>query len=131
MIERLHIAIDADPRTVGVIRLTVQTWLAAMHWPPAAVDELISAICEAVDNSIEHAYTWQREGRVVVEIDITPARPGRVAGICVTDFGQWRPARPMTHRGNGLALIRAIMATTRIEHDHHGTRIWMCSHPVP
>jgi anti-sigma regulatory factor (Ser/Thr protein kinase) len=126
--DRLHLALDADPHLLSVLRHAVQNWLTAMKWPELAAEELVFAISETVSNSVEHAYRDLRAGRVIVEM--TECVQPRAMHIVVTDFGRWRPHLPDPTRGNGLALMNAIVAWSRIETDDNGTRVTMRSVPL-
>jgi hypothetical protein len=126
--DHLHLAVDAEPHLLSVLRHAVQTWLAAMRWPRPAAEELVFAIREAVSNSIEHAYRDIRAGRVTLDMTIV-AEP-RAMHVVVTDFGRWRPHRPGPTRGNGLALMNAVVAWSHIETDDAGTRVTMRSAPL-
>ena len=128
MTDHLHVAADAEPHLVGVVRFAVSTWLAAVRWPADAADELVFAISEATSNCVEHAYRGLESGRM--SVDLTALTGPRAMEVVVTDFGQWRPERPDPGRGNGLALITALTAWSRVETDDTGTRVRMCSNPV-
>jgi anti-sigma regulatory factor (Ser/Thr protein kinase) len=125
--DHLHVAADAEPHLVSVVRHTVSTWLSAVRWPAGAAEELVFAIGEATSNCVEHAYRGLVAGRMTV--DVTAVGEPRAMQVVVTDFGRWRPERPGNH-GNGLALIGAMMAWSRIETDDGGTRLTMCSSPI-
>lgn len=126
--DHLHVAVDAEPQLVSLVRYTVSTWLSAVRWPAAAAEELVFAISEALSNCVEHAYRDLAGGRMTVDIRAV-GRP-RAMHVVVTDFGRWRPERPTRGRGNGLALISAMMAWSRVETDEAGTRVTMCSNPA-
>lgn len=128
MTDRLYLAVDADPHLLSVVRHCVQHWLRAMTWPGPDAEELAFAISEAVSNSIEHAYRDLHVGRVTV--DLTRAVDPRAMHVVVTDFGSWRPQRPDPARGNGLAMMNAVVAWMRIDTDNTGTRVTMCSAPM-
>jgi serine/threonine-protein kinase RsbW len=130
--DQLHLSMDADPHLVSVLRHAVQSWLAVMRWPRPAADELVFAISEAVSNSVEHAYRDISTGSVTVDITaVVDAQAGaRAIDVVVTDFGRWRPHRPDPTRGNGLPLMKAVMATSRVETDGTGTRVTMRSLPL-
>ncbi|MGI5132119.1 ATP-binding protein [Pseudonocardia sp. CA-107938] len=129
MSEQLHVAADAEPHLVGVVRFAVSTWLSAVRWPASAADELLFAIGEAASNCVEHAYRGLEVGRMTV--DVTAVDEPRAMHVVVTDFGRWRPQRPDAGRGNGLILINGLMAWSRVETDDAGTRVRMRSNPAP
>ncbi len=128
MTDHLHVAVDAEPHLLSVLRHAVHHWLMAMRWPELAAEEIVFAIGEAVSNSVEHAYRDLRAGRVTV--DLTSLAEPRAMHVVVTDFGRWRPHLPDPARGNGLALLDAIVAWSRVETDETGTRVTMRSIPL-
>ncbi len=118
---------DAEPHLVSVVRRAVSAWLAAMRWPEPQILDIVFAISEVVSNSVEHAYRDLRSGRVTVELVEERSADDRVIRVVVTDFGRWRPGRSDRDRGNGLALIHAIVDSLRVHTDDSGTRVAMCA----
>jgi hypothetical protein len=51
--------------------------------------------------------------------------------VVVTDFGCWRKGQPRRDRGNGLALIKAMVGWLHVDSDEAGTRVAMRSAAVP
>jgi anti-sigma regulatory factor (Ser/Thr protein kinase) len=126
MTDRLHVAVDADPHLVGVVRRTVTAWLAAMRWPEPHTAGPVFALSEAVSNSVEHAYRNLRAGRIVVDLAVEGTEDARTLRVMVTDFGSWRGGRPGADRGNGLALIHSLVDSLDVDSDDTGTRVAMC-----
>lgn len=125
MTDRLHVAVDAAPHLVAVVRRAVTTWLAAVRWPEPDITGPVFAISEAVSNSVEHAYRDLRLGWIAVDVGVDDSDKTRVLRILVTDFGSWREGRPGADRGNGMALMRALVDTLDVDTDEDGTRIAM------
>lgn len=131
MSDHMHVALDAEPQLVGVVRHAARRWLTAVQWPEQETGELVFAISEALSNSVEHAYCEPRPGRVTLDLAVEHAGDRRTVRAVITDFGRWRKVRPRRDRGNGLALIKTLVGGLRVDSDDAGTRVAMRSASVP
>ncbi|CAA9392384.1 MAG: Serine phosphatase RsbU, regulator of sigma subunit [uncultured Pseudonocardia sp.] len=129
----LLITVLADPGSASTVRERVRAWLSGWQWPESEAEDIVMAVNEAVANVVDHAYR-QHAGPGDAHIyawTVTEATGRRVA-VSVTDRGRWRPvpADP-GHRGRGLLMMSACMASLHIEHNTGGTSVVMISTLVP
>jgi anti-sigma regulatory factor (Ser/Thr protein kinase) len=132
MSEAVRQVLPADAVAPSLARHRIRSWLTSLHWPPAAADDLVLAISEAVSNTVEHAYPRDRGGDVVVEADcVQRSDGGRQVVVTVRDSGAWH-APPAWHenRGRGLPLMRACTESMEIEGGPGGTQVRLVSKPV-
>ncbi len=129
----LLITLLAEPGVASLVRDRVRAWLSGWHWPLDESDDIVMAVNEAVANVVDHAYRDQTvPGNVHVYAWTVTDAAGRRTVVSVTDRGRWRtaPADP-GHRGRGLLMMSACMASLHIEHNAGGTSVTMISTPVP
>jgi len=127
--QRLRMRCPAALAELRVVRRRVQRWAGGHGLPEDVVIDLQIAVGEAVSNGIEHAYTGDGPRRddavaVEVELELRPARDGRVVAARVTDRGRWRPvpADP-GYRGRGLALIQQLSRDMQVRRTVRGTEV--------
>ena len=127
--QRLRMRCPAALAELRVVRRRVQRWAGGHGLPEDVVIDLQIAVGEAVSNGIEHAYTGDGPRRddavaVEVELELRPARDGRVVAARVTDRGRWRPvpAGP-GYRGRGLALIQQLSRDMQVRRTVRGTEV--------
>lgn len=129
----LQVRLTAVPAASGLFRERARTWLDDLQWPPQERDDVVAAVCEAVENVTSHAYHARRPGEVLLNAHVERAPQGmRQAVLEVIDHGRWRqaPADP-GDRGHGFTIMRASMASVRTVLSDGGTRLEMRSRPVP
>lgn len=127
----LALRFPADPREVAPVRHQLRAWLQDSGFSDDEAGDLVLAVSEAVNNSVEHAYTAPARGTVEVRARI--AGSGEVC-IDVTDHGQWRiPPPSLTMRGRGLLLMRESVDDVEIHRSASGTtvRLRRARTPVP
>jgi anti-sigma regulatory factor (Ser/Thr protein kinase) len=105
----------ADAETLAAMRPLLRRWLARWGAGDDEIYDIIVAVQEASANAVEHAYA---PGSAVFEVEATHDR-GLITFV-IRDRGQWRAPRG-THRGRGLAMMRALMETVDVTHDDAGT----------
>jgi serine/threonine-protein kinase RsbW len=133
----LRLVLPAEPEAVRHARAAFGEWLAGLRWPADGVVDLILAVNEAMANVVDHAYPAAEPGPVGVHARCGPgSAPGtRRITIAVVDHGDWnrehRAVDPAGARGNGLALMYACTAETRIVRSAHGTTVTLVSNDVP
>jgi anti-sigma regulatory factor (Ser/Thr protein kinase) len=143
----------ALPTSQRVVRHAVARWLERAHWPEDGVEDITLAVTEAVTNVIEHAYLDHDPGAIHLYAWITPmadpgrpvlaapprtgraATQGRQVIIVVSDRGRWDPQRRTVdlngHRGRGIAMMTALMATIHIQRSSNGTAVVLVSPVSP
>lgn len=127
----LALRIPADAREVAPVRHQLREWLQDSGFGDDEASDLVLAVSEAVNNSVEHAYPAPARGTVEVRAQI--AQDGTV-DIDVTDHGQWRvPPPALTTRGRGLLLMRESVDDVVIDRSARGTtvRLRRARSPVP
>jgi serine/threonine-protein kinase RsbW len=117
----LALRIPADAREVAPMRHQLREWLQDSGFGEDEASDLVLAVSEAVNNSVEHAYPDPVRGTIDVRAQI--AEDGTV-DIDVTDHGRWRvPPPALTMRGRGLLLMRESVDEVVIDRSVRGTTV--------
>jgi anti-sigma regulatory factor (Ser/Thr protein kinase) len=117
----LALRFPADPREVAPVRHQLREWLQDSGFGEDEASDLVLAVSEAVNNSVEHAYPAPARG--TVEVRARVAGDGTV-DVDVTDHGQWRiPPPALTMRGRGLLLMRESVDEVVIDRSARGTTV--------
>lgn len=117
----LALRIPADAREVAPVRHQLREWLRDSGFGEDEADDLVLAVSEAINNSVEHAYPVPARG--TIEVRAQMAEDGTV-DIDVTDHGQWRiPPPALTMRGRGLLLMRESVDEVVIDRSARGTTV--------
>lgn len=84
------------------------------------------AVGEALDNTVDHAFTDADPGAVRLTVRCRPD----VLTVSVTDEGRWRtPRTGPTHRGRGVDMIHALTDASHFSSaDGGGTCVTMVRH---
>ncbi|WP_216908626.1 ATP-binding protein [Nocardia noduli] len=109
------------------VRHELRQWLAQTIPDPARAYDLLLAAGEACSNSIEHGHHGdQRTIRLEAAVENGNVR------ITIADTGQWLSrdhepdsvrGRTDSHRGRGLAIIRALVPDTSVTVIESGTTV--------
>jgi len=105
----------ANAETLAAMRPLLRRWLARWGAEPDEIYDITVAVQEASANAVEHAYA---PGTAVFEVEAEHA--DGVITFVIRDRGNWRAPRG-THRGRGLAMMRALMEDVDVKHDDRGT----------
>jgi serine/threonine-protein kinase RsbW len=117
----LALRFPADAREVAPVRHQLREWLQDSGFTEDEADDLVLAVSEAVNNSVEHAYPGPARG--TIEVTASISRDGFVH-VDVTDHGQWRvPPPALTMRGRGLLLMRESVDEVEIDRSVSGTTV--------
>ncbi len=119
----LEIEVPADPRHLASVRDALRGWLKKAG---VAADQAVSVLVaagEALANAIEHGHRHRPEGLITLRA----VALGDRLHVTVIDTGSWKPpeAIPVSHRGRGIALMRALMDHINIEPRESGTTVHM------
>ncbi len=124
----ISMVLMADPVSLSVVRERFRRWLAALGWPPREVDDIVTAVNEAVSDAVEQAPVGA-EVRVAAR-RFAEADGGRRVVVGVSDDRRRsRPADP--DPGFGLLMIHACMDAVELSRDPAGTTVLMTSVRVP
>ncbi|MFD4671101.1 ATP-binding protein [Lentzea sp. NPDC058450] len=116
----LALRFPADAREVGPVRHRLRDWLKDSGLGDDEASDLVLAVSEAINNSVEHAYPGSG-GTVAVHARVEPDGSTRVD---VSDRGQWRTPPPaLTMRGRGLLLMRESVDEVEIDRRANGTTV--------
>ena len=107
-----------DPRELAPVRTELRAWLRAIGVPGEIAEDVVLASGEALANAIEHAHPEPGGA-----IDLRAWTDGATVTLRVVDDGAWSPAESDPSRGNGLAIMRALMDQVIIDTDSGGTRV--------
>ncbi|MFS8095926.1 ATP-binding protein [Lentzea alba] len=117
----LALHIPADAREVAPVRHQLRAWLQDSGFGEDEASDLVLAVSEAVNNSVEHAYPEPARGTVEVRAHVDD--DGTV-DVRVIDHGQWRvPPPALTMRGRGLLLMRESVDEVEIDRSASGTTV--------
>ncbi|GIH94295.1 SpoIIE family protein phosphatase [Planobispora siamensis] len=119
----LEVAFPADSAQLAPVRKALRDWLGRCDLSSAMVQRVLVAAGEACANAIEHGHR-QAPGRTV------RLRAVATAGdlhLTVVDSGRWKTPQPEanSHRGRGIALMRALMHEVSIAPGAAGTTVDM------
>ena len=107
----------ATADTLAVMRPLLRRWLLRWDAGEDEIYDITVAVTEAAANAVEHAYA---PGLATFELEATH-EDGTIT-LTIRDRGSWREPRG-THRGRGLAMMRALMETVEIRQDEKGTEV--------
>ncbi|MFC3895981.1 ATP-binding protein [Lentzea rhizosphaerae] len=117
----LALRFPADAREVAPVRHQLREWLQDSGFGEDEASDLVLAVSEAVNNSVEHAYPGPARGTVEVSAHLDLDGAVRVD---VTDHGEWRvPPPALTMRGRGLLLMRESVDSVEIDRSAGGTTV--------
>ena len=120
---RLELTIPADPWALQAMRATTTQWLARASTDDTEIYEIVLALNEAVENSIEHGH--RGSDRLIA---LLLEREDDHVRITIRDEGSWREADQSIEpgeRGRGFTLMRAMMDEVTIDTDADGTAVVM------
>jgi anti-sigma regulatory factor (Ser/Thr protein kinase) len=113
-----EVELPSSTSELSPLRRRLRAWLARRGFERADSDEILLAISEALNNSIEHAYGDTR-GTVWLRVD----DDGETLRATIRDRGSWRAAPSGGDRGRGLEIMRAVMDRAEVETSEDGTAV--------
>jgi anti-anti-sigma factor len=115
----LHMTVDATIHAARAVRARLRDWLSEIGADSDDISDVVHAISEFVENTVEHGYATEVSDGVVVEASL--AGDGNLH-VSVIDRGQWKDYRDGEQgRGRGLAMAEALVSQVQITHDAGGT----------
>jgi len=116
----IHRVVNAEE--LGDLRHQVAVWLGGAGVPEERVADIVLAVNEAAENSIEHGYRGREPGKIRLKGENDGAR----IQITIADKGSWKPAPADPGvRGRGLLLIRAVSDWLEMDCTRKGTTVDM------
>ncbi|MEW1873093.1 SpoIIE family protein phosphatase [Streptomyces caelestis] len=119
----LDVSFPAESAQLAPVRKALRSWLAQCELPPHTVQNVLVAAGEACANAIEHGHRDAPGDtvRLRAEALVDDLR------LTVADTGRWKTPQPEanTHRGRGVALMRALMHQVTITSGAAGTTVDM------
>jgi anti-sigma regulatory factor (Ser/Thr protein kinase) len=115
--------LPARPDVLATLRRRMRSWLDRTEFDEASAGEILLAVCEAVNNSIEHAYEANGNGAAPGTVFLTATVDEEKLHVEVTDKGCWLVAEPKDERGRGFHLMNGLMDSVEVDAGAAGTRI--------
>ena len=115
----LRMTVDATIHAARAVRARLREWLSELGAEADDISDVVHAISEFVENSVEHGYAAAVSDGVVVEASL--AGDGKLHAS-VIDRGRWKDYREGERgRGRGLAMAEALVSHSHVEHGVGGT----------
>ncbi|OBK12690.1 SpoIIE family protein phosphatase [Mycobacterium asiaticum] len=115
----LRITADATIHAARQIRSELRKWLSELGAEDTDISDVVHAVSEFVENAVEHGYSGEVSGGVLVEAALDGAGELRAS---VIDRGQWKDHREGERgRGRGLAMAEALVTEALVSHGPDGT----------
>jgi anti-sigma regulatory factor (Ser/Thr protein kinase) len=121
---QLHLRCEASPERARPLRHALGAFLAAVDVDEPYLDDVLTAVGEALANVVEHAYCQHSVSTAEMELLV---QADDASGLCidVVDRGRFLERTPRPHRGFGLRIVRAIASEVSIDAGEFGTRVRM------
>ena len=107
---RVHRVAKGD--SARPLRHALASFMKAAQVDEDTIDDIVTAVGEALANAIEHAYDDGRDGRI--ELYVRLAEPG-LAEVQVCDEGTFIQREDRQGRGFGLRIVRSIARSVSID----------------
>jgi anti-sigma regulatory factor (Ser/Thr protein kinase) len=117
----LRLTAPAEPQQARPLRHAVAAFLDALGITGDLQDSILTAVGEAVANSVEHAYSGRAPN--VVELHVHFVNPTTLA-VDVTDYGTFIDREERAGRSYGLRIVRAVAQSVTID-SSNGTQLRM------
>ncbi|BAX93704.1 SpoIIE family protein phosphatase [Mycobacterium shigaense] len=115
----LHMTLDATIHAARAVRFRLREWLTEIGAHADDISDVVHAVSEFVENSVEHGYSTEVADGVVVDASLAGDGNLRVA---VADRGRWKDHRTGEQgRGRGLAMAEALVSHAHVERGKRGT----------
>lgn len=122
----LHMTLDATLHAARAVRNRLRQWLSEIGATADDISDVVHAISEFVENSVEHGYATEVSDGVVVEATLSGDGDLHVS---VIDRGRWKDHREgETGRGRGLAMAEALVSQAHVSHGPEGTTASVTHH---
>ena len=139
VMEYIEMKIPAKPDYLGVIRLTLSGIASRMGYTFEVIEDLKIAVSEACTNAVQHAYSEDEVGEVIIgfgiyedKLEMMVADSGKSFDFIQTknELGPYTESSTvdqLAEGGLGLYLIEALMDEVRVL-NHSGVTVFMVKH---
>ena len=119
----LDVTFAAESGQLAQVRARLRSWLRSCDVGAKTAQDVLVAAGEACANAIEHGHRHS-PGQ---QIRLRAVSTANQLHLTITDTGRWKTSQPgdLTHRGHGIALMRALMQQVTIEPGPAGTTVDM------
>jgi anti-sigma regulatory factor (Ser/Thr protein kinase) len=119
--ERFFRSFPATAPAVARLRRAFATWLDGTDVEAERRRDAVLALAEAAANAAEHAYSFDGQGIIDVEVVL---HDGELR-LTVRDHGRWREPDGTGGRGRGRTIMAAVARELEIEESDSGTVVRM------
>lgn len=129
MTDAVEFARAMGPASAGEarrLRHEAREWLAGLDLDEDTRERVLTAVSEAVENAVEHAYPGDDAGTVELTLWCEP----RAVNVAVTDHGAWPTGTvgdiatdTTSSRGRGIVLMHRSVDSVAIRHGDAGTTV--------
>lgn len=120
---KLQLRLPAAASKLAEVRAELRRWLPAAAIDDDTAAQVLLAVGEAASNCVEHA---RRGDRCPVLMVVTAEIVAQGLVVSIADNGRWHPPRHTApHRGNGIAVMKALCDEVTITPTEDGTRVEM------
>jgi anti-sigma regulatory factor (Ser/Thr protein kinase) len=118
----LRLNCGARPESASPMRHAVAAFLAAAGcFDAETIDDILTAVGEALANAVEHAYEGVKENEVEL---IARLERDHTLAVDIIDRGTFIERSPRPGRGFGLRIVQAIAQSVTVNVDN-GTHVRM------
>jgi serine/threonine-protein kinase RsbW len=140
VMDYIEMKIPAKPDYLSVIRLTLSGIASRMGYTFEVIEDLKIAVSEACTNAIQHAYSEDEVGEVIIgfgiyedKLELMVADSGKSFDFIQTknELGPYTESSTvdqLTEGGLGLYLIEALMDEVRVLDHTGGVTVLMVKH---
>ncbi|MCV7137121.1 ATP-binding protein [Mycobacterium hodleri] len=116
---------SADAAQASRLRRELDAWLhqSALSLTESRCADVLLGVNEALANCAEHAYHGRGDGDISMHATYDDA--AQRVHVKISDHGRWRPRAAVvcSHRGRGLALMRALADQCTVDRGAAGTTV--------
>ena len=140
VMDYIEMKIPAKPDYLSVIRLTLSGIASRMGYTYEVIEDLKIAVSEACTNAVQHAYSEDEVGEVIIgfgiyedKLEMMVADSGKSFDFIQTknELGPYTESSTvdqLTEGGLGLYLIEALMDEVRVLDHSGGVTVFMVKH---
>lgn len=112
----LHVVFSGKASEGRMLRDALRRWLTQAQVNGTAGEDIVSAVCEAFDNAVQHPLE-RRDADVLVEGEIESSE----VVVRVRDHGRWQHHLDPARCHYGFRLMEGLMDEVAVERGDQGT----------